>query len=71
MLGLIEFRVRHHDTIARIEVHQEDFKKVTSEPNRSKIIKKLKSLGFKYITIDLQGFRSGSMNESLKKEDLG
>ena len=64
-LGLVEFRVRHHDTIARIEVHPEDFKKIASEPNRSEIIKKLKSLGFKYITIDLQGFRSGSMNEVL------
>jgi uncharacterized protein len=64
-LGLVEFRVRHHDTIARIEVHPEDFKKVTAEPNRSKIIKKLKSLGFKYVTIDLQGFRSGAMNEVL------
>jgi uncharacterized protein len=67
-LGLEEFRVRHHDTIARIEVHQNDFKKITSEPNRSKIIKKLKSLGFKYITIDLQGFRSGAMNEILLSE---
>ena len=68
-LGLVEFRVRHHDTIARIEAHQEDFKKITAEPNRSKIIKKLKSLGFKYITIDLQGFRSGSLNETLSKND--
>jgi len=68
-LGLVEFRVRHHDTIARIEVHQEDFKKVTSEPNRSKIIKKLKTLGFKYVAIDLQGFRSGSLNETLSKND--
>jgi uncharacterized protein len=64
-LGLVEFRVRHHDTIARIEVHPEDFKKIASEPNRSKIIKKLKILGFKYITIDLHGFRSGAMNEML------
>jgi uncharacterized protein len=64
-LGLVEFRVRHHDTIARIEVHPEDFKKVSTEPKRSKIIKKLKALGFKYITIDLQGFRSGAMNEAL------
>ncbi len=64
-LGLVEFRVRHHDTIVRIEAHLQDFKKITAEPNRSKIIKKLKSLGFKYVTIDLRGFRSGSMNESL------
>ncbi|MGD0077348.1 MAG: ATP-dependent sacrificial sulfur transferase LarE [Sedimentisphaerales bacterium] len=68
-LGLIEFRVRHHDTIARIEVHQKDFNKVTCEPNRGKIIRKLKSLGFKYITIDLQGFRSGAMNEALSENE--
>ncbi|MBN2020597.1 MAG: ATP-dependent sacrificial sulfur transferase LarE [Sedimentisphaerales bacterium] len=66
-LGLVEFRVRHHDTIARIEVHPQDFKKIMNQPNRSKIIKKLKSLGFKYIAIDLQGFRSGAMNEVLSK----
>ena len=68
-LGLVEFRVRHHDTIARIEVHQEDFKKITAEPNCSRIIKKLKSLGFKYVAIDLQGFRSGSLSETLSKND--
>ncbi len=68
-LGLIEFRVRHHDTIARIEVHPKDFKKISAEPNRSKIIEKLKSLGFKYITLDLEGFRSGSLNEVLSEEE--
>jgi uncharacterized protein len=68
-LGLVEFRVRHHDTIARIEVHPKDFKKISVEPNRSKIIKKLKSLGFKYVTLDLQGFRSGSLNEQLSDEE--
>jgi len=68
-LGLVEFRVRHHDTIARIEVHQRDFKKITAEPSRSQIVKKLKTLGFKYVTIDLQGFRSGSLNETLSKSE--
>jgi pyridinium-3,5-biscarboxylic acid mononucleotide sulfurtransferase len=68
-LSLVEFRVRHHESIARIEVHQKDFKKIAAEPNRSKIIKKLKSLGFKYVAIDLQGFRSGSLNETLSKND--
>jgi uncharacterized protein len=66
-LGLVEFRLRHHDTIARIEVHKEDFDKITKEPARSQIVEKLKSLGFKYVTIDLQGFRSGSLNEILSK----
>jgi len=67
-LGLVEFRVRHHGTIARIEVHPKEFAMVTKEPNRSAIIKKLKSVGFKYVTFDLEGFRSGSLNESLTDE---
>jgi len=68
-LGLIEFRVRHHDTIARIEVNPQDIEKVTAEPTRTKIVNKLKSLGFKFITLDLQGFRSGSLNEPLSEEE--
>jgi len=70
-LGFIEFRVRHHDTIARIEVNPQDIGKVTTEPTRSKIAKKLKSLGFKFVAIDLQGFRTGSMNEMLSEEEKG
>jgi uncharacterized protein len=66
-LGLVEFRVRHHDTIARIEVHQEDFEMVLA--NRSRIVEKLQELGFTYVTIDLQGFRSGSLNELLTEEE--
>jgi uncharacterized protein len=68
-LGLAEFRVRHHDTIARIEVHPQDTEKITAEPNRSRIVEKLKALGFKYVTIDLQGFRSGSLNVMLSEEE--
>lgn len=68
--GLVEFRLRHHDTIVRIEVHKKDFDKITKEPARSQIVEKLKSLGFTYITIDLQGFRSGSLNEVLSKKIL-
>jgi uncharacterized protein len=68
-LGLVEFRVRHHETVARIEVHPDDMGKVTAGPNRSKIVEKLKSLGFKYVTVDLQGFRSGSLNVMLTEEE--
>ena len=68
-LGLVEFRVRHHDIIARIEVHAEYIDKVVTEQNRSKIVEKLKSLGFKYVTVDLQGFRSGSLNEALSEKE--
>ncbi len=67
-LGLVEFRVRHHDTVARIEVNPEDIEKVTTEPARSQIVEKLKSLGFKFVTVDLQGFRSGALNETLSEQ---
>jgi uncharacterized protein len=67
-LSLVEFRVRHHDTIARIEVNPKDIEKITAEPARSQIVEKLKSLGFKFVTIDLQGFRSGSLNEALSEQ---
>ena len=68
-LGLVEFRVRHHDTIARIEVSPKDITKVTSEPARSQIVEKLKSLGFTFVALDLQGFRSGALNESLSEQE--
>jgi uncharacterized protein len=67
--GLVEFRVRLHESIARIEVHPKHISKITKEPARSKIVKKLKSIGFKFVTVDLQGFRSGSLNELLSKKD--
>lgn len=67
-LGLVEFRVRHHDTVARIEVNPKDIGKITAEPARSRIVEKLKSLGFKFVTVDLQGFRSGALNEALSEQ---
>jgi len=67
-LGLVEFRVRHHDTVARIEVNPKDIEKVVAEPARSRIVEKLKSLGFKFVTVDLQGFRSGALNEALSEQ---
>jgi len=69
-LGLVEFRVRHHDKVARIEVHVEDIEKITTEPARSAIVEKLKSLGFKFVTVDLRGFRSGSLNELLTEDEM-
>jgi len=64
-LGLAGVRVRHHDTIARIEVSVGDIEKATAEPVRSQIVQKLKSLGFAYVSVDLEGFRSGSLDEVL------
>ncbi len=67
-LGFVEVRVRHHDLIARIEVRPQDVPKIVAEPVRSKVLEKLKELGFDFVTVDLQGFRSGSLNESLSEE---
>jgi len=68
-LGFVEFRVRHHDTIARIEVRPADLPRLTAEPARARIVEGLKSLGFKFITVDLQGFRSGALNEALSEQE--
>lgn len=61
--GIIQLRVRHHDQIARIEVAEKDM--TTLLENRKQIVEKLKSFGFKYVTMDIQGYRTGSMNEVL------
>jgi uncharacterized protein len=64
-LGLSQVRVRVHGKLGRIEVLAEDMDKVLC--SRDQIVKKLKEAGFQYIALDLQGFRSGSMNEVLQK----
>ena len=62
-LGIRQLRVRHHEQIARIEVTEEDMGLLFQ--NRKQIVKKLKELGYDYVTMDLQGYRTGSMNEVL------
>lgn len=64
-LGIRQLRVRHHDTIARIEVEPQDFLALTDEPVREQVVAKFREIGYSYVTLDLQGFRSGSMNEVL------
>jgi len=61
--GVRELRVREHSEIARIEVTTEEFPVLMNKASREEIIAFLKSLGYKYVTLDLQGFRSGSLNE--------
>ncbi len=65
-LGFSQIRVRHHGNIARIEVVPEDFHFILDEKKRKGIIERLKRLGYVYITLDLLGYRTGSMNEPLK-----
>lgn len=65
-LGIGQLRVRHHGEIARIEVAAEDMPRVFER--RQEIAAKLKSLGFAYATLDLLGYRTGSLNETLSDE---
>lgn len=64
-MGFANCRVRFHERMARIEVPVADLPRVLEEPRRSEIVAALKELGFLYVTVDLQGFRSGSLNEAL------
>ncbi|MFC4779532.1 ATP-dependent sacrificial sulfur transferase LarE [Paenibacillus sp. GCM10023252] len=65
-LGLYQVRVRHHEKLARIEVMPEEIAKVVE--HRDAIYAKFQQLGFTYVTLDLQGYRTGSMNEVLSDE---
>jgi len=64
-LGFGECRVRYHDTIARIEVPAAQLPRLVSPEIRAELVRELQRLGFLYVTVDLQGFRSGSLNEAL------
>ena len=69
-LGFKQFRCRIHGNMARIEIMPDDFAAVMREDVRNTIVQEYKSYGFTYVTLDLQGFRSGSMNETLTKQEL-
>jgi len=62
-LGFRQVRVRYQYPIARIEIEKEEIPKILQSNIRGKMIKKLKKIGFEYITLDLEGYRSGSMDE--------
>ncbi|MCL5735632.1 MAG: ATP-dependent sacrificial sulfur transferase LarE [Actinobacteria bacterium] len=65
--GFPVVRVRHHGPVARIEVPSEQIPRVSAEPLRSEITAALKEMGYAYVSLDLEGFRSGSLNEVLPK----
>ncbi|PKL51742.1 MAG: TIGR00268 family protein [Nitrospira bacterium HGW-Nitrospira-1] len=66
--GLQELRVRNHGDIARIEVNEKDMQALLVPDNRRKITEALKSLGFSFVALDLEGYISGSMNRALGKD---
>lgn len=69
-LGFRQFRVRHHGEIARIEIAREELPRALSPEMAAEFTRRFKALGFTYVTLDLEGFRSGSMNAVLPVEIL-
>ena len=65
-MGFHQVRVRIHGRMARIEIEPEEFEKLMKEENRNRIVEEFKNYGFSYITMDLMGYRTGSMNEVLE-----
>jgi len=67
-LGFRQVRVRHHGETARIEVAADEFDRFLSRETRSRLSRKLKALGYTYVALDLDGYRTGSLNEALRKK---
>jgi uncharacterized protein len=67
-LGFTGCRVRHHGDVARIEVPPERIVEIAAPEMRRRVVERFKALGYKYVTLDLQGYRTGSMNEVLSEE---
>ncbi len=68
-LGLREVRVRHHGPVARIEVPPAELPRLLEETLRREAVSRIKAAGFLYVALDLQGLRSGSMNEALGRQE--
>jgi pyridinium-3,5-biscarboxylic acid mononucleotide sulfurtransferase len=69
-LGFRQFRVRHHGEIVRIEIAREELDRALDPAMAADFARIFKALGFKFVTLDLEGFRSGSMNALLPAKDL-
>ena len=67
-LGLRQLRVRDHGEVARVEVEPADLGRLTAEPIRAQVVAALKGVGYRYIALDLEGYRTGALNEILSRE---
>ena len=65
-LGFRVYRVRYHETVARIEVASEEFSKLLAPKTRDEITRRFREAGFTYVALDLQGHQSGSLNEAMR-----
>ena len=64
-LGFRVYRVRHHDEMARVEIAREEMARALDPEIGAAMVRALKALGYRYVTLDLQGYRTGSLNEGL------
>ncbi|MFN7948100.1 MAG: ATP-dependent sacrificial sulfur transferase LarE [Blastocatellia bacterium] len=68
-LGFSQMRVRHHGEIARIEIAPDEMPRALNPEMASRMAKEFRGLGFKYVALDLDGYRQGALNEAIKKEE--
>ena len=66
-LGFRELRVRHHGDVARVEVPLAELPRLLEAGVRERLVAGLKGLGYRFVTVDLEGFRSGSLNSGLQE----
>jgi uncharacterized protein len=66
-LGVRQLRVRHHDSVARIETDEAGMALLASEANRRAVVDRLRELGYRYVTLDLEGYKRGSLNQMLSR----
>ena len=64
-LGFRVCRVRHHDTLARLEIGRDEMPRALDPEINAAIVRELKAAGYRYVSLDLQGYRTGSLNEVL------
>jgi uncharacterized protein len=64
-LGFRVFRVRHHDELARLEISRAEMARALDDDTAAAIVRELKAIGYRYVSLDLQGYRTGSLNEGL------
>ena len=69
--GFIQVRVRHHEDVARIEVPSEDLARFFGNGTNEIVVKALKEIGYRYVALDLEGYRTGSLNEALLNIEAG
>src|SRR5258707_5127391 len=70
-LGLRQVRVRHHEQVARIEIDPGEFARLLDDELRQRVVEEVRTAGYLYVTLDLAGYRTGSLNEALFRRQQG